>query len=39
VQAEDGLGRAKLVLTFHDVIPNPELTSQDWGAVEAGGNR
>ena len=39
VQAEDGLGRAKLVLTFHDVIPNPALTSQDWGAVEAGGNR
>ena len=39
VQAEDGLGRAKLVLTFHDVIPNPELTSQDWGSVDVGGNR
>jgi len=39
VQAEDGLGRAKLVLTFHDVIPNPELTSQDWGSAEVGGNR
>ena len=39
VQAEDGQGRAKLVLTFHDVIPNPELTSQDWGSVEVGGDR
>jgi outer membrane lipoprotein-sorting protein len=38
VQAEDGLGRAKLVLTFHDVIPNPELTAQDWGSVEVGGD-
>ncbi len=37
VQAEDGLGRTKLVLTFRDVIPNPELTSQDWGLVEVGG--
>jgi outer membrane lipoprotein-sorting protein len=36
VQAEDGLGRTKLVLTVHDVIPNPELTSQDWGSVEVG---
>src|SRR2546425_736986 len=39
VQAEDGLGRAKLVLTFHDVIPNPELTSQDWGSAEVGRDR
>jgi len=39
VQAEDGLGRAKVVLTFHDVIPNPALTSQDWGPVEVGGDR
>ena len=38
VQAEDGMGRTKLVLTFHDVIPNPELTSQDWGSVGVGGN-
>src|SRR5438309_718736 len=39
VQAEDGLGRTKLVLTFHDVIPNPELTSQDWGSVEVRGDQ
>jgi hypothetical protein len=39
VQAEDTLGRAKLMLTFHDVIPNPDLTSQDWGSVEVGGTQ
>jgi len=33
VQAEDGLGQAKLVLTFHEIIPNPELTPQDWGPL------
>jgi outer membrane lipoprotein-sorting protein len=31
VQAEDGLGQAKMVLTFREVIPNPELTAEDWG--------
>jgi hypothetical protein len=35
VLAEDGLGQAKLVLTFHEIIPNPELTSQDWGPLKA----
>jgi len=35
VQAEDGLGQAKLVLTFHEIIPNPELTSEDWGPLKA----
>src|SRR2546425_13110906 len=39
VQAEDGLGRAKLVLAFHDVIPNPGLTSQDLGSGEGGGKK
>lgn len=34
VQAEDGLGQAKLVLTFREIIPNPELTSQDWGPLQ-----
>jgi outer membrane lipoprotein-sorting protein len=33
VQAEDSLGQAKLVLTFREIIPNPELTSQDWGPM------
>jgi len=31
VQAEDGLGQAKMVLTFREVIPNPALTAEDWG--------
>lgn len=35
VLAEDGLGQARLVLTFHEIIPNPELTSQDWGPLKA----
>lgn len=33
VQAEDGFGQAKLVLTFREVIPNPELIAADWGPV------
>ena len=33
VQAEDSLGQAKMVLTFREVIPNPELTAADWGPV------
>lgn len=32
VQAEDGLGQAKMVLTFREVIPNPALTAEDWGS-------
>ncbi len=35
VLAEDGRGQATLVLTFHEIIPNPELTSQDWGPLKA----
>jgi len=31
VQAEDGLGQARMVLTFREVIPNPALTAADWG--------
>jgi outer membrane lipoprotein-sorting protein len=31
VKAEDSRGRAKLVLTFREIIPNPELSPQDWG--------
>jgi len=34
VLAEDGLGQAKLVLTFREIIANPELTSQDWGPLK-----
>ena len=30
VQAEAGSGQAKMVLTFREVIPNPELTAEDW---------
>jgi len=33
VQAEDGLGQARMVLTFREVIPNPALTAADWGPV------
>lgn len=33
VQAEAGPGQAKMVLTFREVIPNPELTAADWGPV------
>ena len=35
VLAEDGLGQAKLVLTFREIIANPELTLQDWGPLKA----
>lgn len=35
VLAEDGLGQARLVLKFHEIIPNPELTPQDWGPLKA----
>ena len=31
VRAEDANGRAKLLLTFREIIPNPELSPQDWG--------
>jgi len=31
IRAEDSLGRAKLVLTFREIVPNPELSPQDWG--------
>ncbi len=32
VRAEDAGGRAKLVLTFREIVPNPELSPDDWGA-------
>ena len=32
VRAEDANGRAKLVLTFREIVPNPELSPEDWGA-------
>ncbi|TAL12632.1 MAG: hypothetical protein EPO02_01150 [Nitrospirae bacterium] len=35
VLAEDGLGQARLVLTFHEITPNPELTAPDWGPLKA----
>jgi outer membrane lipoprotein-sorting protein len=31
IKAEDSSGRAKLLLTFREIIPNPELSPQDWG--------
>ena len=31
VKAEDTRGRAKLVLHFREIVPNPELFPQDWG--------
>ena len=31
VRAEDGRGRTKLELTFHEIVPNPKLSPQDWG--------
>src|SRR5437867_13249423 len=34
VRAEDANGRAKLVLTFREIVPNPALSPQDWGAPE-----
>ena len=35
VRAEDASGRAKLVLTFHEIVPNPELSPDDWGVPGA----
>jgi len=35
VRAEDVRGQAKLVLSFHEIVPNPQLTPQDWGVSEA----
>jgi outer membrane lipoprotein-sorting protein len=34
VRAEDANGRAKLVLTFREIVPNPSLSPQDWGTPE-----
>jgi outer membrane lipoprotein-sorting protein len=31
VRAEDAGGRAKLLLTFREIVPNPDLSPQDWG--------
>jgi outer membrane lipoprotein-sorting protein len=31
VRAEDATGRAKLVLTFREIVANPELSQDDWG--------
>jgi outer membrane lipoprotein-sorting protein len=31
VRAEEATGRAKLVLTFREIVPNPELSPDDWG--------
>jgi hypothetical protein len=31
VRAEDGRGRTKLELTFHEIVPNPKLSPQDKG--------
>ena len=31
VRAEEVRGQTKLVLTFHEIIPNPDLTPLDWG--------
>jgi outer membrane lipoprotein-sorting protein len=33
VRAEDAGGRAKLVLTFREIVPNPELSPDDWGTT------
>jgi outer membrane lipoprotein-sorting protein len=35
VRAEDASGRAKLVLTFREIVPNPELSPEDWGVTAA----
>jgi hypothetical protein len=32
VRAEDKRSQASLVLTYREIVPNPELTPQDWGA-------
>jgi outer membrane lipoprotein-sorting protein len=32
VRAEDKRSQAFLVLTFREIVPNPELTPQDWGS-------
>ena len=34
VRAEDVRSQAVLVLTFREIIPNPELTPRDWGRIE-----
>ena len=34
VRAEDANGRAKLVLTFREIVSNPSLSPQDWGVPE-----
>lgn len=31
VRAEDKRSQASLVLTYREILPNPELTPQDWG--------
>jgi len=31
-----GVARAKLTITFHDIVPNPELAVKDWGPLQAG---
>ena len=33
VRAEDVRSQAMLVLTFREIVPNPELTPQDWGSM------
>ncbi len=33
VRAEDASGRAKLVLTFREIVPNPDLSPDDWGVT------
>ncbi|MBM4124265.1 MAG: hypothetical protein FJ246_04830 [Nitrospira sp.] len=37
VTIEDGLGQGTVQLTFHEIVPNPDLTSEDLGV--AGGSR
>ncbi len=41
VEAEEAVGHGRLVLTFREIIPNPDLTPTDWGpmGVEPVGNR
>jgi outer membrane lipoprotein-sorting protein len=33
VRAEETSGRAKLVLTFREIVPNPDLSPDDWGVT------
>jgi outer membrane lipoprotein-sorting protein len=35
IRAEDANGRAKLLLTFREIIPNPHLSPEDWGISAA----